>query len=106
MPLFVHQLDLFDEKGHRERIADGDDLPDDFQTLPPQSAASSAIVIDTLLRELEAVASVLNDAISIHIYQHAHEAEGSYHAEVVEDAFALSDVLRTYWPGLRYRYDR
>ena len=104
MPKFVHQLDLFDENGHRQRIADGADLPHDVQTLPPQSAASSAVVIVTLLRKLEEVTSVLNDALLTHIYEDEAEAFESYHAEVIESAFEVSDTLRTYWPGLRYRY--
>lgn len=104
MPLFVHQLDFFDEQGCRERIADGADLPHDFQTLPPQSAASSARLIDTLLRELEAVNAVLGDALLTHIYHDEAEAFESYHSDVIDHASALSQTLRAYWPGLRYRY--
>lgn len=106
MPLFVHQLDLFGASGRRERIADGADLPDDTPTLPPQSAASSALIIDSLLRQLEEVTAVLGDALLTHIYDSEAELAESYHAEVLDDAQALSDTLRAHWPGLRYRHYR
>lgn len=105
MPLFIHQRDLFDERDHRQRVADGDDaLPDGIATLPPQSAVSSALVIQQLLRQLETVTGMLDEALMLHIYEDEQEAAESYHAQVIEDAWDMRNALRMHWPGLRYSY--
>ena len=104
MPLFVHQFDLFDDSGHRQLIANGEDFHKDVQTLPTQSAASSAFVIDELLKSVETLAGLLNDDLLLRIYRTAEEANQSYHAEVVDHATYLSLALRMHWPGLRYQH--
>jgi hypothetical protein len=105
MPLLVEQLDLFDERMRRERFAEGRDATGDAaRVLPPQSAASSAIVIADLLAELEHLALLLDVAVAS-TPRGGLDDDPLGALEAVRDVRAQCSALRAHWPGLRYDYD-
>jgi len=101
MPLFIEQLNLFDETPSHQRIADGENLPGDVPVLPSQSAASSARLIADLLGRYEALVSVYTGAIEVNV---SDEEAMEFHSDVVDTAREYANELRRHWPGLRYRY--
>lgn len=101
MPLFIEQLNLFDEAPTRERIAEDWDSPDVLSALPSQSAASSARLIADLLKRYEALVGFYIRAVEVNV---SDEEATEFHSDVIDAASNYADELRRYWPGLRYRY--
>jgi len=101
LPEFTEQLNLFNRTP--DRIVRRDGLPEDMPVLPVQSAASSALLIADLLQRYEALVSGYVHVVEVNVYKRNEEAL-EFHGEVIDDAQAYAQELRSHWPGLRYRY--